>query len=173
MTEIRLRPWAAQDLPLLRAQNTAEMTAHLGGPEAESALLDRHRRYLDTTEPGQMYVVLLDEVAAGGIGYWERQWRGELVYETGWHVLPGFQGRGIASRAAAQVARLAAAEGVHRELHAFPPVTNGASIAVCRKAGFSLRGECDFEYPKGTWIRCEDWWLPLTRAPQGPAGHAS
>jgi hypothetical protein len=33
---------------------------------------------------------------------------------------------------------------------------------VCRKAGFELVGECDFEYPKGHPIRCNDWRYDLT-----------
>ena len=168
MTEgdaICLRPWAEGDLGLLREQNTSEMLAHLGGPEAEEAVLDRHRRYveLSTSGTGRMYVVLVgpDSLVAGSIGYWGKEWDGESVYETGWHVLPAFQGRGVATRAAIAVARIAAAEGDRKELHAFPPVANTASVGVCRKAGFALRGECDFEYPAGTWIRCEDWWMPL------------
>ena len=168
MTEVDaicLRPWAEGDLGLLREQNTPEMLAHLGGPEAEEAVLDRHRRYveLSASGTGRMYVVLFgpDSLVAGSIGFWEKEWDGETVYETGWHVLPRFQGRGVATRAALAVARIAAAEGDRKELHAFPPVVNAASVGVCRKAGFALRGECDFEYPKGTWIRCEDWWLPL------------
>jgi hypothetical protein len=34
---------------------------------------------------------------------------------------------------------------------------NAASNAVCRKAGFEMLEEVDFEYPKGTPIRCYDW----------------
>ncbi|MFD9738577.1 GNAT family N-acetyltransferase [Umezawaea sp. NPDC059074] len=168
MTEVDaicLRPWAEGDLGLLRAQNTAEMQRHLGGPVPEDELLDRHRRYTELSAAGNgcMYVVLLgpDSVVAGSVGYWEKEWGGRTVYEAGWQVLPEFQGRGVASRAAAAVARIAAADGDLKALHAFPPVVNEASIAVCRKAGFELAGECDFEYPKGTWIRCEDWWTPL------------
>lgn len=168
MTEVDaicLRPWDEGDLGLLRALNTPEMLANLGGPESEEAVLDRHRRYVDlsTTGAGGMYVVLLgpDALVVGSIGFWEKEWDGATVYETGWHVLPPFQRRGVASRAAGAVARIAAAEGDREELHAFPPVTNPSSIGVCRKAGFALRGEYDFEYPKGTRIRCEDWWVPL------------
>jgi hypothetical protein len=36
---------------------------------------------------------------------------------------------------------------------------------VCRKAGFSLVGECDFEYPPGNLLRSNDWCLDL-----GPTG---
>jgi RimJ/RimL family protein N-acetyltransferase len=168
MTEVDaicLRPWAEGDLGLLREQNSSELMAALGGPESEEALLDRHRRYveLSTAGSGCMYVVLSgpDSVVAGSIGFWEKEWDGDGVYETGWYVRPSFRGRGVAARAAGAVVRIAAAEGDRKELHAFPPVTNAASIGVCRKAGFALRGEVDFEYPKGTWIRCADWWVPL------------
>jgi hypothetical protein len=43
----------------------------------------------------------LVEPAAGTIGIWSAEWRGEPIYETGWMVLPAFQGQGIASRALA------------------------------------------------------------------------
>lgn len=160
---IRLRPWAEHDLDVLRAQNAPEMLEHLGGPESDDKIADRHRRYVELTAtgPGCMYVVEHGSQPAGSIGYWEKQWQGQTVFETGWHVLPAFQGRGIASAAATQIARIAKADGTRPELHAYPPVDNHASIGVCRKAGFALRGEYDFEYPKGHWIRCQDWWLPL------------
>jgi hypothetical protein len=41
-------------------------------------------------------------------------------------------------------------------------VDHHASNAVCRRAGFELVGECRFEYPPGTFIRSDDWRLPLT-----------
>jgi RimJ/RimL family protein N-acetyltransferase len=161
MTPITLVPWTDDDLELLRRLNTAEIWAHLGGPETEEQVLERHARYTDVgaTGSGRMYsVVLLPErVKAGSIGYWEREWQGESVYETGWNVLPEFQGRGIAGAAAAAVIAEARAEKRHRWLHAYPSVDNPASNAICRKAGFSLVGEYDFEFPKGTFMRCNDW----------------
>lgn len=160
--DLTLRPWGEDDLWVLRAQNTPEALVHLGGPEPDDAVIDRHRRYVELTATGHMYVIEDGGEVAGSIGYWEKEWDGQTVFETGWHVLPAAQGRGIATRAAIQIARIAAATHTHRELHAFPPVTNTASIGVCRKAGFTLRGEYDFEYPKGSWLRCQDWWLPLT-----------
>ena len=47
-------------------------------------------------------------------------------------------------------------------LHAFPNVENEASNAMCRKLGFELIEECDFEYPKGSPMRCNDWRLELS-----------
>ena len=102
-------------------------------------------------------VVLPDGSRVGVIGYWERSWRGGLVYETGWNVLPGFQGRGLATAAARAVAVTARAQRWHRFLHAFPAVDHPASNAICRKAGFALLGDTDFEYPPGNIMRCNDW----------------
>jgi RimJ/RimL family protein N-acetyltransferase len=155
-----IEPWTDADLPLLRAQNTPEMTRYLGGPESEEKLLDRHRRYVEGNE--MFRVVLLPErVVAGSTGYWEKNWQGEDVYETGWAVLPEFQGRGIAAAAVRAIAAQAAAAGTRRYLHAYPSVDNGPSNAVCRKAGFELLGEYDFEYPPGHTLRCNDWRLDL------------
>ncbi|RCG21153.1 GNAT family N-acetyltransferase [Sphaerisporangium album] len=161
---IRLEAWTQADLNLLRGANTPEMTAHLGGPETEARLLDRHHRYLQLKEPGagqMLAVVLPDGRRAGIIGYWERPWQHGLVYESGWHVLPDFQRRGIATAAARAIAALARAQHRHVHLHAFPAADHPASNAVCREAGFTLLGEADIEYPPGNIMRCNDWRLGL------------
>jgi RimJ/RimL family protein N-acetyltransferase len=81
------------------------------------------------------------------------------VYETGWAVLSEFQGRGIAAAATELVIEAARSEGRNRYLYAYPAVDNGASNAICRKAGFKLQEKCDFEYPRGsgTLIRANSW----------------
>lgn len=99
--------------------------------------------------------------AAGSVGYWEKDWRGGTVYETGWSVLPEFQGRGIAAAATRLVIEAARGDGKHRYLHAFPSVENAPSNAICRKLGFELLGDSEFEYPKGSFMRCNDWRLDL------------
>ncbi|MFE0806446.1 GNAT family N-acetyltransferase [Streptomyces sp. NPDC058848] len=159
-----LVPWAEGDLWLLRRTNAPEMTAHLGGPETEEQLAVRHRRYVGL-ESGRMYRVALADggETVGSIGYWQRTWRGAEVWETGWAVLPEFQGRGLAARAARAVAEAARDAGPHRYLHAFPSIDHAASNAVCRRAGFILLGQADFEYPKGHWIRSNDWRVDLER----------
>jgi RimJ/RimL family protein N-acetyltransferase len=166
---VRLEPWAARDLPLLRLLNAPEMTVHLGGPESEQKLLERQKKYVANGPPGSggmFKVVLLDEQrAVGSIGYWERSSDGDTVYETGWAVLPGCQGRGVATEATLAVVRLAAGERRHRYLHAYPSVDNAASNAICRKAGFDLLGERDFEYPPGHPMRCNDWCFDLRSIP--------
>jgi RimJ/RimL family protein N-acetyltransferase len=165
---IELDPWSADDLPLLeKLLGDPVMTEHLGGPEGHAQLVQRNARYssLDGTT-GWMFRVTLEpgSEAVGSVGYWEREWRGEVVYEIGWSVLPAFQGRGIATMATAAAIEKARSEGRHRHLHAFPSVDNVASNAVCRKLGFTLVGACDFEYPPGHPMKCNDWRLALIEA---------
>jgi RimJ/RimL family protein N-acetyltransferase len=76
-------------------------------------------------------------------------------------VIPAFQGRGIAAAATAHAIAMARSEKTHRFVHAFPSVDNPPSNAICRKLGFTLIGECDFEYPPGSVMRCNDWHLDL------------
>lgn len=158
---IRLRRYGDGDLPLLRRTNTPEMTEFLGGPEPENKLLDRHQRYSALNGPGAMFVILYDDQPAGTVGFWDKEWQGDKVYETGYAVLPEFRGHGIAAEATRLVADEARKEGLFRWLHAYPKVAHKASNAVCRRAGFEVLGEVDFEYPKGVPIRCNDWRLDL------------
>jgi RimJ/RimL family protein N-acetyltransferase len=112
-----------------------------------------------------MFKVVRDEggAAVGSVGYWQKQWRDGTVYETGWFVLPAFQGRGIATAATALVVDEVRSERRHRYLHAFPSVENAASNAVCSKVGFTLLEEAiGFEFPPGNLLRCNDWRLDLT-----------
>ncbi|MEU9306449.1 GNAT family N-acetyltransferase [Streptomyces sp. NPDC048256] len=172
--QVRLVPWAEGDLWLLRRANSPAMTEHLGGPESEEKLADRHRRYVEPFA-GRMYRVTLADTGetVGSIGYWEREWRGETVWETGWGILPEFQGRGLAAtaaRALVDVVRQQAGHGGHPALHAFPKVEHAASNGVCRKAGFTLLGQADFEYPKGNPIRSNDWYVDLRTGPATATG---
>lgn len=160
---LRLEPWSESDLELLRRTNTLAMTEHLGGPETEEQLLARHRRYLDPAANGTMFraALLPDGEVVGSTGFWDHEWHGEPAYETGYGILPQFQGRGLAVAATIAVADKARADGRHRYLHAFPSVLHAASNAVCRKAGFELIEESEFEYPKGHFIRSNVWRLDL------------
>lgn len=169
MSEYRIEPWGVNDLPLLqRLLGDPAMTEHLGGPESPEKIVERHGRYLGEhgQEPAQMFKVV--EVttgeSVGSVGYWERESRGGPVWETGWLVLPEFQGRGIATEATRQVIELCRAERIHRYLFAYPSVDNTASNAICRKLGFELLVVEEYEYPKGSGniLRCNDWRLDLS-----------
>lgn len=160
--DVDLRPWAADDLPLMeRLLGDPAMTEHLGGPETPARLRSRLDGYLamEGGDKGAMFVIVAgpDRTPAGSVGYWEHAWREELCWETGWSVLPEFQGRGIATVATGLTVARARRYGKRRPIHAFPSVRNGPSNAICRKVGFRLVGERDFEYPKGNQLRCNDW----------------
>ncbi len=157
---VRIEPWGAGDLQLLEKLNAPEMMEHLGGPERDEQIAKRHARYVRLADSGtgRMFKIVHEATgeAVGSVGYWERIWRGEQVYEIGWGVLPAFQGQGIASAATAQAIALARSDGKHRFLHAFPSVDNLPSNGICRKLGFTLVEACEFEYPPGSFMRCND-----------------
>jgi RimJ/RimL family protein N-acetyltransferase len=159
---VEIEPWGEDDLPLVeKLMGDPAMTKYLGGPESPEKLAERQVRY---ERPGSGMFKIVDAAtgaAVGSVGYWDKTWRGEEVYEVGWSVIPAFQGRGIARAATAQVIALARAERKHRFAHAFPSVDNAPSNAICRSLGFTLLGEHDFEYPPGHSMRCNDWRLDL------------
>ena len=156
---VTLHPWTNDDRWLLHETlGNAAVMDHLGGIESAQQIEERHLRYV---RDGNMFTVWEDETVVGSVGFWEKVWRDEEVYETGWMILPKYAGHGLATQAAIAVASLARNEGKHRFLHAFPNVENMASNSVCLKAGFINLGECRFEYPKGHWMRCNDWRMDL------------
>ena len=134
------------------------MMAHLGGIESEEQIERRHARFLSSPN---MFTVREGDVVVGSVGFWEKTWLDQEVYETGWMILPQYGGRGLATAAALEIVALARKEARFRFLHAFPNVENAASNAVCRKAGFTNQGEHTFEYPKGHFMRCNDWRVDL------------
>ena len=160
-----LRPWGSGDLPLLqRLMGDPRMTRHLGGPESADKLRERQERYERLAGGDRMFKIV--DVASGAdvgsVGFWTKEWREEQVYEVGWMVVPEFQGRGVAIAATAQAIALAKRQETHRLMHACPNVENGASNAICGKLGFELLEACEFEFPKGRLMICNDWRLDLT-----------
>ncbi len=170
---VDIRPWADGDLPLLqRLLGDPAMMTYLGGPESPAKIRERHSRYCRPSDKARVFAVLVgsERQAAGWVGYWEKEWRGQRIWETGWSVLPEFQGQGAATRATAIVVERARAEGGYQFIHAFPSVENGPSNAICRKLGFTLREEVEFEYPPGQFMRCNDWRLDLFARAQNARG---
>jgi RimJ/RimL family protein N-acetyltransferase len=161
---VTLVPWGGGDLPLLeRLMGDPRMTGHLGGPESPEKVRERQARY-EQLEPGDRMLKIVDVASGAGVGsvgFWMKEWRGGQVYEVGWMVVPEYQGRGIAVAATAQAIALAKEDDMHRFMHAFPNVDNAPSNAICRKLGFELLEACEFEYPEGHWMTCNDWRLDL------------
>ncbi|MGZ9932609.1 GNAT family N-acetyltransferase [Streptomyces sp. NC-S4] len=196
-TRVRLEPWSAGDFWLLERKNEPAMTRFLGGPEPAAKLADRQRRYeaLSAREPaaGRMFRVVRTPAgttpadgdghdggdidggraeSVGSVGFWEREWRGEPVYEAGWGILPEFQGHGLAVAALTELLAYVRAHGTRDSVHAFPGTDHPASNAVCRRAGFTCLGEVDFEYPPGVPHPSRDWRYRVGRAQGGltPSG---
>jgi RimJ/RimL family protein N-acetyltransferase len=166
LSTVRLEPWGSGDLSLLeQLMGDPAMTVHLGGPESHEKIVERQARYEQRSDfgAGQMFKIV-DEATgegAGSVGYWERTWQSEQIYEVGWSVIPAFQGQGIASIATAEVIALARSERKHHAAHAFPSVDNPPSNAICRKLGFTFLGVRELEYPPGRPMQCNDWRLEL------------
>jgi RimJ/RimL family protein N-acetyltransferase len=164
VADLNLQPWSEDDLPLLeKLLGDPDMMAHLGGPESPEQILQRHQRYMRLPETDHMFKIVWgpSSEAVGSISFWEKSWRNQLIYETGWSILPAYQGRGIATKAAEAVIEQARLEHRHQFMHAFPSVSNPASNAICRKVGFSLIEECQVEYPPGNFMVVNDWRFDL------------
>lgn len=165
MTDVSLHPWSEDDLDLLRRANTPELMDQLGGPETDDEVRARHERYLRLAREGtahQFRIALPEHPEGVGVaGYWQREWRGEQVLEAGWSVEAPYRGRGIAPAAVRAMLAVIREHGEDRQVHAFPRVDNPASNAVCRKAGFRLLGEADFEVANGRVLHTNDWVVDL------------
>lgn len=166
---VEIRPWLEGDLALLeRLMGDPTITQYMGGPETLEQIRARHQRYVHSGEQGRgpMFVILAgpEQATAGIIGYWEHAGDEPRIWETGWCVLPEFQGRGIATRALQLMLQRARGEGRFRSLHAYAAVDNAPSNALCRKSGFQLQGQVDEDYPAGHPTRYNDWMLELDQA---------
>jgi RimJ/RimL family protein N-acetyltransferase len=155
--------WDGSGLALLQALNTPEGKRHLGGPESEAKLLDRHERYLTYHDPGEveMLRVVVGGRNAGSVGYWARREQDERIYEMGWELLPAFHGRGLGTAAAAALLDRLKPVARHRLVYAYPTPDNAGSNGICRKLGFELAGTADFEYPAGVVSPHNVWRLDL------------
>jgi RimJ/RimL family protein N-acetyltransferase len=144
--------------------------SELGGPLTRAELHAKLRSIVEEVRGGQTWYSVVVAPGPDGAGapagtvcIWDHDWNGDVISEIGWMILPGFQGRGLATAAVRAMIQRAHAEDRCRLLHAFPGVTNGPSNAICRRLGFSNVEELDFGYA-GRTLRCNHWVLVL-RAP--------
>jgi hypothetical protein len=108
-----------------------------------------------------MYRIEVDGTAAGGIGYWQIEHDHEPAYETGWNVLPEFQGRGVARDALRLLLRIVADDAAPRDrLYAYPHPDNSSSNALCRSSGFEDLGLSSFPW-RGAALDVRVWALDM------------
>lgn len=159
--QVRIEPWGAEDRPLLDALlGVPEMMVYLGGPESPEKLDERQARYANNPRALRIDV---DGEGVGWVGYWEVEADGGQSWETGWSVRHDLWGRGIATSAMRLLLDRMRREGTHRYVHATTTIDNAPSNALCRKLGFELLEEIDYEYPPGNRVRGNDWRLDLTK----------
>lgn len=166
--ELSIRPYAEGDLWVLeRTIGNPSQMVYLNGPESAEKLRERHKKFLAMSADshlGCMYTVTIgpEKAPVGNVGYWETEWDGQKGWETGWFVLPEFQGKGIATTATRMLVNHVAKLS-HKFLFAYPFMNNVPSNAICRKLGFVLTAEMDSEYPpkSGSFLRCNIWRLDL------------
>jgi len=160
---VALRRYTDADFALTEALETdPDAMRELGGPRAVAELAEAHRRRV--LDPWWTTIVIDDGVAVGTIGIWPKEYGGRSIHETGWMVLPAFHGRGIASAALGLLIKRVRSAPQVDGMHAFPPISNAPSNALCRKFGFTLLEAADFNYA-GRPLRCNHWEL---RTDSGP-----
>ena len=161
---MELTRYSDADFALSEALETdPEVMRELGGPIDRAHLLKVHPRRVD--DP--WYFTIVPEPAAaavGTIGVWEKELDGLTIHETGWMVLPAYQGRGIATRALELLIARVREAGRFPSLHAFPPIGNAPSNALCHKFHFTLLGQRAFVYA-GRSLQCNHWILDIAADP--------
>jgi RimJ/RimL family protein N-acetyltransferase len=168
VSELSIRPYSEGDMWVLeKTLGDPTQMVHLNGPESSEKLQKRHKLFLAMSadqKAGCMYTVTMgpENAPVGNVGYWEADQDGQKGWETGWFVLPEFQGKGIATAAIGMlVSKVAKLD--RRYIFAYPSVDNAPSNAICRKLGFVLTEEVDSEYPPGSGkaLRVNIWRLDL------------
>ena len=159
---VELQPITEADEWLTVALETDPVVmAELGGAwTVEQATTTHARRLRTVRETGSWWFKIVrqtDGTAVGSIVLWDSDWEGQPVSEAGWMVLPAEQGKGYASAAVRLLLdKVARAGDRWGDIHASPGTTNGASNAICRKAGFELVGDGEVDYG-GRKLRVNHW----------------
>lgn len=159
---MQLTRYTDADFALSEALETDPVVMRaLGGPIERERLEKVHPRRV--SDP--WYFTIVPDPpgpAVGTIGIWDKELDGGTIHETGWMVLPAYQGRGIATRALGLLIERAREAAQFPSLHAFPPIGNAPSNALCRKFQFTLLGQREFVYA-GRTLECNHWTLELER----------
>jgi RimJ/RimL family protein N-acetyltransferase len=140
------------------------MMAELGGPLPRDGVEDKVARDVKEAAEDAVWIKMIvadeqaPEVASGQVVLWSHEQQGgERISETGWMVLPEYQGKGVATWAVRTLLGMARDDGRWGPVHAFPGVTNGPSNGICRSLGFTLLGEQDIPYAGDRVLRVNHW----------------
>lgn len=161
--EIVLAPLRAEDEWLaIETETDPVFMAELGGPVDAESVRGVHARRVAGVEDGSSWYFTIrlgaDGPIVGSICVWDDGSNGPGASEIGWGILPAYHGRGIAGAALREVIARARVDGRWGDIHASPGVTNAASNALARSAGFELLGEVEVTF-RDRVLRCNDWVL--------------
>lgn len=150
--DIRLLPWPHADAAVLH-----ETSTDADGGLASDVLV-RHDRYLRGWSEGDafFYVIELNGVSVGSIGYWYSCSRGLVAYEATWSIAP--HARGITAQSVRLLLAEAASFPVPRFLHVYVPEGDLDRSAVCVEVGFDRGGVVEQGNPGGLHA---DWAFDL------------
>ncbi len=142
------------------------MMAELGGPQPREGIEAKVSLDVATVaaDAGWIKMIVLDDGSvAGSVVLWSHEEDGEdePISETGWMVLPQFQGRGMAKQAERELLRLARDDGRWGLVHAFPGASNGPSNGICRSLGFRLVEARDVTAFGDRILRANHWIIDL------------
>ncbi len=161
---MELVPYSEEHRALTAALETDPVAMReLGGAVDPSEIDTIHRRRLDAMAAEPWWFAIAPEPggrAVGCIGIWAAEHFGEPMHETGWMVLPAVHGQGIATTALDLLLTRAREARAFERIHAFPAVTNTASNALCRRAGFERLEDVALPYRAGV-LACAHWALAL------------
>lgn len=169
MTEnlIRLVPMRHEDIALrILIETDARMMSELGGINTKEQVEASHSRAMKNAEDGLCWYFKIvatlqeSEQDVGYIGIWESSWKDEKINETGWMIIPEFQGMGFASQAGRSLIAKSRSEGKYPSISAFPGRNNIASNKICEKLGFSMIEECEVDYQQRILL-CNHWLIRL------------
>ncbi|BAU82457.1 acetyltransferase [Streptomyces laurentii] len=138
------------------------MMADLGGPLPRERQPGIVRRDVREAAAGTSWIKMIvpdadaPGVVAGTVNLWSHDTDEGPLSEIGWMILPPFQGRGLAKRAARALLERARDEDRWGVVHAFPAVGNGASNGICRSLGFRLVAQQDVTFA-GRVLRSNHW----------------
>ena len=153
----------------LRMRCDPAMMTELGGPQPADRIAGQLEHDLDMVRADSAWIKMIVPDGSTQVAGTVTLYSHDGISEIGWMVLPEFQGRGLASEAVRAVLDLALADGRWGLIHAFPSITNAASNAICRSAGFSLIGEEETAFA-GRVFKTNHWVRRRrTRCPPGRA----
>lgn len=134
------RTWAMEDVPLaIQLWGNAEVTHTFGGPFSEPQILERLAREIANQLACKLQywpVFLLENNEFAGCCGLRPYKEGKQIFELGFHFLPQFWGKGLATEAAQAVISYAFGPLALKGLFAGHHPENAASAQVLKKLGF-------------------------------------